>query len=151
MREFRVAFEKDVGDRVLEIVGVSKARKGSDLLAVVDELAAAFSALGLVALVKRNGEMDEDLMDDWKDGLRDLTFSVAVYGDVTQSTQILLQEQDMKLLVPDFFKYALKAQLQAATGKERLEVDEYYLDDNYSSDPKKFKVKEVLLAVTVPA
>ena len=101
---------------------------------------------GLVAQIDTS--YDEDDLADWlDDAISDLKFNVALDGDVTLSTQCLLQEQGFRLY-PNFGRYAIRIALQESLGTP-LEITDYYMDTDYNSDPDKFQVREVLLSIVL--
>jgi hypothetical protein len=98
-------------------------------------------------------QQDEDLMD-WSLGLTDyLQWSVALNGDISLGSQLLLQEQGFRLY-PSFGRCAITSLLKqsfSSPGGNNLMVDvtDYYMDTNYNSDPSKFEVKQVLLNIVL--
>lgn len=102
---------------------------------------------GLVAQIDTSYEKD-DLADWLDDAISDLKFNVALDGDVTLSTQILLQEQGFRLY-PNFGRYAVRNVLEKCLGTDAVEITDYYMDTDYNSDPDKFEVKEVLLSIVL--
>jgi hypothetical protein len=75
-----------------------------------------------------------------------LHFSVALDGDITLQSQILLQEQGFRLY-PNFARFAIGYLMQQ--DGQQLSVMDYYFDTDYNSDPDKFEVKEILLNVVL--
>jgi hypothetical protein len=102
-------------------------------------------------------QQEEDVLD-WSGGLTDyLQWSVALNGDISLGSQLLLQEQGFRLY-PSFARCAitslLKQSFSSSDGnddKNNLTVDvtDYYMDTNYNSDPSKFEVKQVLLNIVL--
>ena len=117
----------------------------------LDNLLIDFKKGGFVALCERS-PIESEMIDDWASDLSDIQFSIALDGDVTLNAQILLQEQGYHL-VPDFPRfaviYALTKSLNNYNLEENVNVEEYYMDTDYNSDPDKFEVKEVLLNVVI--
>lgn len=110
------------------------------------QLADALVQRGLVAQI--DVSYDKDDLADWlDDAISDLQFNIALDGDVSLGTQILLQEQGFRLY-PNFGRYAIRNMLEANLGSS-IDITDYYMDTDYNSDPDKFQVKEVLLSVIV--
>merc|ERR1712071_494062 len=116
-------------------------------LAPVDRIRNNLSSCGLVALVDRN-ELEQEVVTDWSEDLADLQISIALDGDVTQNSQILLQEQGYRLY-PSYARVAISSALRKFLPKMEITVDDYYMDTNYNSDPDLFEVKEVLLNIVI--
>jgi hypothetical protein len=159
--KFRPAFEDQVGRGVTSIVlpGVETVSSTSSVsssskpqkdrlmqsLQVVDQFCKELEKMGLVALTERSA-IEEDVISDWVADMADIQFTVALDGDITLNAQILLQEQGF-LLYPNFARFAVKTLLEQPG--QKVSCDDYYFDTDYSSDPDKFEVKEVLLNVVV--
>jgi hypothetical protein len=164
----RSDFERLVGQALLEkwkLKDTLPASSSSSLtraLQQTDKLAATIQDLGLAALVDTSPPIESEDWQEFLDGdAPELNWNVAVDGDVTLNTQILLQEQGYRLY-PNFVRFALKEifenVLVDATAKSdklsgmvpvKVSVMDYYFDTDYSSDPDKFQVKEVLLGVSL--
>jgi hypothetical protein len=157
---FRSKFEPQVGERLVALLlpGFSRPevvksrspeenrrRVGTTALDAADRLSQIIVAKGLVAAIDRS-KIEKDDFDDWVEDLSDLQFSVALDGDITLQSQILLQEQGFRLY-PNFARFAI-AYLMQQDGQQ-LSVMDYYFDTDYNSDPDKFEVKEVLLNVVL--
>ena len=96
----------------------------------LQRLNAALVQRGLVAQV--DVSYDKDDLADWlDDAVSDLPFNVALDGDVTLQTQILLQEQGWRFY-PNFRRYAVRQALQEALGTKRLDITDYYFDTDVS-------------------
>ena len=85
--------------------------------------------------------------------MADLVITVAIAGDVTLQSQILLQEQGYRLypnfnrfIVTELFREAIQEQQEQ---QHKVSVMDYYFDTNYNSDPDKFEVKEVMLNISI--
>lgn len=118
-------------------------------LSLTDEVMANLVSNGLVALAERN-DVDSEKLADWTDDLTDIVLSIPLDGDITLNSQVLLQEQGFRLY-PDFGRFCITAALQkslAETGQS-ISSDEYYMDNNYSSDPALFEVKQVLINIVI--
>ena len=157
---FRSKFELQVGERLVSLLlpgysrpDVVKTRSskenrrtvGTTALDAVDRLSQIIVAKGLVAAIDRS-KIEKDDLDDWVDDLSDLHFSVALDGDITLQSQILLQEQGFRLY-PNFARFAIGYLMQQ--DGQQLSVMDYYFDTDYNSDPDKFEVKEVLLNIVL--
>eukprot|EP00978_Attheya_sp_CCMP212_P040397 scaffold219896_cov61-Attheya_sp.AAC.1 len=119
-------------------------------LDLVDHICDSMKSMGLLALTERS-ELDKDKIQDWSEDLSDLQFSIALDGDITLNSQILLQEQGFRLY-PDFTRFAVTASLRKVLGnlnKQDVTSEEYYMDTNYNSDPDLFDAKEVLLNIVI--
>jgi hypothetical protein len=157
---FRSKFEPQVGERLVALLlpafsrtEVVKSRSskenrrmaGTNALDAVDRLSQIIVAKGLVAAIDRS-KIEKDDFDDWVEDLSDLHFSVALDGDITLQSQILLQEQGFRLY-PNFARFAIGYLMQQ--DGQQLSVMDYYFDTDYNSDPDKFEVKEILLNVVL--
>ena len=111
----------------------------------VEELLSKLVQAGWVASTDIS-QVEEDALENWLDGLSDLSLSIALDGDVTLGAQTLLQEQGFRLY-PNYAKWAAAALLSQSG--ETVQVDEYYFDTDYNPDPSQYQVKEVLLNVVV--
>jgi hypothetical protein len=177
LQDFRIEFERSVGQRLIETFQLANtASKGfarqeqqtnavlkNQLLAALeqtDTLSRRLRELGLVANVDRNSiESTDDLQDFVDDALADLIITVSVDGDVTLQAQILLQEQGYRLypnfnrfVVTEFFREAISLPNGNSgndDGSHKVSVMDYYFDTNYNSDPDKFEVKQVLLNISI--
>lgn len=153
---FRSEFEKQLGQQLVSQIQTAKwkdisksTEKGTRLqvaLAAVDEFLSAWRQNGLVALTERSS-VDEDLIADWLEDIADVEFTVALDGDITLNSQVLLQEQGFRLY-PNFCRYVVTYLMeQVSPSDQKVSAMDYYFDTDYSSDPDKFEVKEVLLSV----
>lgn len=106
----------------------------------------ALVQLGFVAQVDTSCDKD-DLADWYDDAMSDLQFNIALDGDITLNTQILLQEQGFRLY-PNFGRYAIRNVLHETLGTA-VQITDYYVDTDYNSDPNRFEVKEVLLSIVL--
>eukprot|EP00529_Nitzschia_sp_RCC80_P001815 CAMPEP_0113439774 /NCGR_PEP_ID=MMETSP0014_2-20120614/213_1 /TAXON_ID=2857 /ORGANISM="Nitzschia sp." /LENGTH=374 /DNA_ID=CAMNT_0000330543 /DNA_START=243 /DNA_END=1368 /DNA_ORIENTATION=- /assembly_acc=CAM_ASM_000159 len=134
------------------------------VLSVVDDFLSSWKSLGLISLYE-TPVLDEDKVDDWVDEIiSDLELSYALDGDVTLNAQILLQEQGYRLY-PNLARFVMTSLFSSvyASDGDGNGVDrekgsqvvgwnvggsmDYYFDTDYSSDPDKFEVKEVLVSI----
>lgn len=106
-------------------------------------------AVGLIALGDQS-DSDDERLTDWSNDLGDYQLSVSLDGDATLSAQILLQEQGFRLY-PDLTRFGITSLLkrELAGVNQVVTSDEYYMDPSYSTDPKLFEVKEVLLNIVI--
>lgn len=114
-------------------------------LKLVDQICSILVEKGFVAETERS-TLDDERVADWSEDLSDLTFSLALDGDVTQNAQILLQEQGFRLY-PNYIKYIVTRLLELP--QQTVTIDDYYLDTDYNSDPNRFQVKQVLLNIVL--
>mmetsp|Transcript_36030 Transcript_36030/g.84132 ORF Transcript_36030/g.84132 Transcript_36030/m.84132 type:complete len:529 (-) Transcript_36030:61-1647(-) len=114
---------------------------------------------------------DPDQVSDWENNRSNLEFSLAIDGDVTLSSQVLMQEQGYRIY-PNFCTVVIFAILQNAFSsplsllasemsdngwrragrgmqKQNIVTEDYYMDTSYSSDPDKFEVKQLLINIVV--
>ena len=179
--KFRVEYERTVGQRLIDMLQlvdssnnnlngssvsssslVQQQQQRNDILKnklltaleQTDSLGRKLNNLGLVSGVNRDRpETTDDLQDFVDDALADLVITVAIDGDVTLQSQILLQEQGYRLypnfnrfIVTELFREAIQEQQEQ---QHKVSVMDYYFDTNYNSDPDKFEVKEVMLNISI--
>ena len=149
---FRTNFENQMGQQLLtillpqfEVSGNTNKAALEQRLSLVDQLCNVLMEKGLVAATERSN-IDEERLADWNEDLSDLAFNVALDGDITMNAQILLQEQGFRLY-PNYAKYMIASLLQMP--QQTVTVDDYYMDTDYNSDPKRFEPKEVMLNVVL--
>jgi hypothetical protein len=160
---FRRDFEKQVGQQMVALLlpnppsplppssnasSIEERKKImlKQALENIDAVASVLVAKGLVARIDP-ATLDPELVDDWSEDLSDLTGSIALAGDITLSSQILLQEQGFRLY-PNYGRYAIQSLLQGIE-QTKATTDDYYMDPNYNSDPTRFEVKEVLVNIAL--
>ena len=156
---FRRNFEAQLGQQLVRImlpqaakeVLTPKASPPSEQLLTsklkyIDKLCDALKDKGLLSLTERS-PLEQDLISDWVGDMSDLTFTIALDGDVTLGTQMLLQEQGFRLY-PDYARFGVLALLQGIEGQQ-AQIEDYYFDTDYNSDPDKFEVKEVVLNIVL--
>ena len=156
---FRRTFEAQLGQQLLSVL-LPQAAKGllmatasppseqflNSKLKYIDQLCDALKDKGLLSLTERS-PLEQDQISDWVGDLSDLTFTVALDGDITLGTQMLLQEQGFRLY-PDYARFGVLALLKGIEGQQ-AQIEDYYFDTDYNSDPDKFEVKEVVLNVVL--
>ena len=118
-------------------------------LDLTDEVLKNLVSNGLVALAGRS-EIDNERISDWTDDLADIELSIPLDGDITLSSQVLLQEQGFRVY-PDVGRFAITSAIQKsmASTNQNVSSDEYYMDTNYNSNPDLFEVKQVLLNIVI--
>lgn len=158
---FRRDFEKQVGQQLVALLLPNQAwplppdltapsiqEKRRSMLKQaqenIDGVCQALLAKGLVARIDQ-ATLDPEQVDDWSEDLSELAFSIALDGDITMNSQILLQEQGFRLY-PNYARYAIQSILQGIEG-QKVNTEDYYMDTDYNSDPTKFEVKEVLVNI----
>ena len=152
---FLNTFEKQLGERLWKLIdpdyalfvdtGLSKNATLANRLYTLEKVEQLLADKGLVAQVDQSA-IQSDRLEDWEDGVTDLSFNVALDLDATLGAQILLAEQGFRLL-PCFGRYILLSILQMKG--QKVIIDPYYFDTNYNSNPALFQVKEVLLNVVL--
>lgn len=81
-------------------------------LLVIDDIMKNLVENGFVAQAERN-EVDVDRLKDWIDDLADIQLSIPLDGDITLSSQVLLQEQGFRVY-PDLVDLSLTRLLRSA-------------------------------------
>ena len=165
--QFRKQFETKVGRDVVELLlpdttlsrntaaGVPSSPRErrqalQEALDVIEQLSQALVDRGLVAQIDTANPLvniPEDV-NDWSEDLQDLNWSIALDGDITLGSQLLLQEQGLRLY-PSYARCAIQYVLEEIMLGQKVSLDEYYMDTDYNSDPDKFEVKEVLVNVVL--
>jgi hypothetical protein len=157
--EFQKAFEQQLGEQLLaffESWSVPARSSSSNAeealnhaLQRIDALSALWVQAGLVSQVERS-PIPADLLEDWRQEIDDLAFSIALDQDVTINAQVLLQEQGRRLY-PSFLRCMIRAILQDALRpfSQTITTEDYYFDTDYNSDPEKFEVKQVLVNINI--
>jgi len=152
---FRRNFESLFGQRLVALLLQQSTKQNqqqkteqvlNSRLSQIDQLCEALKAKGLISLSERS-PVDKEQVGDWLEDLSDLTFTVAVDGDITLGSQMLLQEQGFRLY-PDYARFAVISLLQDIQGQV-AQIEDYYFDTDYNSDPDKFEVKEVVLNIVL--
>lgn len=115
-------------------------------IARIDRLLAVLVDKGLIARIDL-APIDADDVEDWSQDMADISWSVALDGDITLQSQILLQEQGLRLY-PNYARYVIQSVLRQLDG-QAITAEDYYMDTDYNSDPEKFEVKEVLVNISI--
>ncbi|KAL9179714.1 hypothetical protein ACHAXT_009004 [Thalassiosira profunda] len=133
-------------------------------LAVTDAVADFLQTRGLASSWERSVPSDEDV-DDFAspaapsaDGVSvssDLPYSLALYGDATLDSQLLLQELGYRLY-PSFGRWLVREGASrcfpggaGGEGAVSVQCDDYYMDTAYNSNPDLFEVRQVLLNIVI--
>lgn len=128
-------------------LGEERIRALKDARVCIDEVCSLLVEKGFISSFD-NANVESETVEDWAADLTDLTWSVAIDGDITLQSQMLLQDQGVRLyprLAHQLVEYVLKTSLVG----QAVDVEDYYLDTDYNSDPAKFEVKEVLINVRI--
>lgn len=145
-------FAPSANDLLVSILSSQSQAKAIDVgLKLTDEVIKNLVSFGFCALAERNKiELEEDRIADWIQDLANIELSIPLDGDVTLSSQLLLQEQGFRIY-PSFGRSIITSALQKSMigTKQSISSDEYYMDTNYSSDPNLFEVKEVLINIVI--
>ena len=84
----------------------------------------------------------------------DLPYSLALNEDITLNSQMLLQELGYRLY-PSFGRWLVQeGVMQCFSGanggaKVAVQIDDYYMDPSYNTNPDLFEVKQVLLNIVI--
>lgn len=116
-------------------------------LQVMDQLLSRLVESGFIAQIDRS-PIDQDDIIDWSEKLADVSWTIALDGDVTLPSQLLLQEQGYRFY-PNYANILVSYTLRSGLTSRNIIVEDYYMDTDYNSDPNKFEVKEVLLNVNI--
>jgi hypothetical protein len=174
---FMAQFERTMGTRLLQLMTpLQHPPSSSDQIR--DQLESAFDMAdmmgsfwldnGFITSWERSLPSKEDVEDfiepyvapsgDNFSVTSDLKFTLALMGDITLQTQLLLQELGYRLY-PSFGRWALQQQLMAcfrrdnnnSDGKDgvTISIDDYYMDTAYNSNPDLFEVRQILLNVVL--
>ena len=177
---FYAEFQSLVGSRLIELIGTSQQSaplalssrqiedKLQDAFKTTDVISTLLIENGFISSWERSVPSPEDLEDftepyfapngDNFSVTSDLQFTLALVGDVTLRSQILLQELGYRLY-PSFGRWALQQSLQACfagtegNNKKKEDVvviiDDYYMDTAYNSNPELFEVKQIMLNIVL--
>ena len=88
-----------------------------------------------------------------------LVLSLALNGDITLNSQLLLQELGYRMypalgrwLIYEGVSHCFNLVVADEDGRDaavRVQVDDYYMDTNYNSNPDLFEVKQILLSIVI--
>ncbi|KAL7519673.1 LOW QUALITY PROTEIN: hypothetical protein ACHAWX_004428 [Stephanocyclus meneghinianus] len=133
-----------------------------------DSIGALFVDSGFITSWERSIPSKEDVEDFIEPYLAsaadnfyvtsDLKFTLSLNGDVSLNSQLLLQELGYRLY-PSFGRWLLQRSLMSCfshsegnyiqKGDVRVNIDDYYMDTSYNSNPDLFEVKQILLNVVL--
>jgi len=133
----------------------------TNALVASDTVATLLQNKGLIDTWERSIPPDDDI-EDWTTTSRstttdnfyvssDLEYSLALNGDVTLNSQLLLQELGYRLY-PSFGRWLVHEAVLQCFGSEnkvKVNMDDYYMDTSYNSNPDLFEVKQVLLNIVL--
>jgi hypothetical protein len=173
-------FEHEIGTRLLELMPLQQQQQQSLLQSpsesrINNQVQHAFWAAemivtslvenGFITSWERSVASQDDILDftepyvapssDNFSVTSDLQFTLALVGDITLKSQLLLQELGYRLY-PAFGRWGLQQSLVTSfpldgDGKKSVvvNVDDYYMDTAYNSNPDLFEVKQILLNVVL--
>mmetsp|Transcript_7749 Transcript_7749/g.17723 ORF Transcript_7749/g.17723 Transcript_7749/m.17723 type:complete len:337 (+) Transcript_7749:1-1011(+) len=163
---FRRRFELDLQSRLIQIALKEHPsmlgnipQPPSDLsdglrsaLDSTDRVANFLLSKGVISSWERSVPPPEDL-EDFVSLATDCPFSLALYGDATLGSQLLLQELGFRLY-PAFGRWMVTESITRCFAKEggesvSLNVEDYYMDTSYNSNPDLFEVRQVLLNIAL--
>lgn len=127
-------------------------------LQITDEIATLLQWKGIISSWERSNPSNDDIEDfispmssESFSATSDLQFLLALNGDKTLNSQILLQELGYRLY-PSFGRWLVCEGLLrcfVGDGETVVNIDDYYFDTAYNSDPDLFEVKQVLLNIVL--
>ena len=174
---FNADFQRVIGKRLLELVipmqtsfatlAVSKEMKEqlNNALKAADTIGTLLVDSGIITSWERSVPSKEDVEDFVEPYLApasdnfsvasDLKFTLALNVDVTLNSQLLLQELGYRLY-PSFGRWLLQESLLSCfqvreSDQKRVivNIDDYYMDTSYNSNPDLFEVRQILLNVVL--
>eukprot|EP00956_Cyclotella_meneghiniana_P006904 scaffold9320_cov71-Cyclotella_meneghiniana.AAC.19 len=176
---FYAEFERDIGTRMVDKIPSIQSSLAvySSSTDVGDQVQNAFKAAdmtgtillsnGLINSWERAVKSKEDIEDfiepytaplgDNFSVTSDLQFTLALMGDVTLNSQLLLQELGYRLY-PSFGRWILQQSLIACfpgidnnnrKGGVMVNIDDYFMDTAYNSNPDLFQVRQILMNVVL--
>ena len=175
---FYAEFEEDIGTRMVEKIPSVQSSLAvySSSTVVEDQVQNAFKAAdmtgtilssnGFISSWERTVNSKEDIEDfiepytapsgDNFSVTSDLQFTLALMGDVTLNSQLLLQELGYRLY-PSFGRWILRQSLLACfpgidnnrKGGVVVNIDDYFMDTAYNSNPDLFQVRQILMNVVL--
>lgn len=161
---FNAEFENILGARLLELFIPQTLTSASQIekqlqnaFDAADMIGAALVENGFIASWERSVPSNEDIedfidlyvSDDNFYVASDLKYTLALMGDITQKSQLLLQELGYRLY-PSFGRWTLRQKLLACFPESvTVNVDDYYMDTAYNSDPNLFEVRQILLNIVL--
>ncbi|KAL7533936.1 hypothetical protein ACHAXR_005536 [Thalassiosira sp. AJA248-18] len=174
---FQREFESLIGNRILQLAlqqqpellssvvpsPTNLTERLQNALGSTDAIAALLQQKGLVTSWERSIPPDDDIEDftspttssDNFSVSLDLAYSLALNGDITLNSQLLLQELGYRMY-PSFGRWLVHVGVprcfssKDSTGGEiAVQIDDYYMDTSYNSNPDLFEVKQVLLNIVI--
>lgn len=181
---FKREFESMIGNQLLQMVMLRQpsilpsaqsslgiATSLQNALQATDNISNLLQRSGLITSWERSVPPDDDIEDFVQSTTSaakspaegfyvspELAYSVALDGDVTLSSQLLLQELGYRLY-PSFGRWLIErvtsgsftwgGNVDDGCDKVSIECDEYYMDTGYNSDPSLFEVRQVLLNIVI--
>lgn len=176
---FRKDFESAIGIRLFQLAlqqqplllpsqidSKTLATSLQNALRTTDAIANLLQKKGLVTSWERSIPLDDDVEDfattatssvDNFSVSSDLPYSLALYGDATLNSQLLLQELGYRLY-PSFGRWLVREGVSRCFGGDAekkvgnevvTQIDDYYMDTSYNSNPDLFEVKQVLLNIVI--
>jgi hypothetical protein len=122
-------------------------------LFTTDSIASFLHREGLISSWERSIPPIDDI-EDFATLSSDLTYSLALNGDITLNSQLLLQELGYRMY-PAFGRWLVQEgasrcfNLPEEDTKCIIQVDDYYMDTNYNSNPEMFEVQQILLSIVI--
>lgn len=127
-------------------------------LYTTDSIASFLQRQGMIETWERSIPPSEDI-EDFSTLSSDLTYSLALNGDITLNSQLLLQELGYRMypalgrwLIYEGVSHCFNLVVADEDGRDaavRVQVDDYYMDTNYNSNPDLFEVKQILLSIVI--
>jgi hypothetical protein len=198
---FYKAYERTIGTSLLQFAMLARQQQqqsssslAQDLfnaLSLTDDIATLLQTKGLITSWERSIPLDDTIEDFVENNnedstimsTTDLTYSLALNGDITLNSQLLLQELGYRLY-PTFGRWMVNEALlqcfmmshslpavslpvngnngdfvtrsgsssgSASSGAANVivNIDDYYMDTSYNSNPDLFKVKQILLNIVI--
>jgi len=173
---FKKDFEALIGNRLFQLAMQQKPslRPASsaapnlttnlqNALQITDDIGNFLQKKGLITSWERSIPPNEDIEDFTSTAEQskenffvssDLPYSLALNGDVTLGSQLLLQELGYRLY-PSFGRWIIQKGVMQCfdetmeKNKVAIQMDDYYMDTSYSSNPDLFEVKQVLLNIVI--
>ena len=173
---FYAEFERGIGKRIVESILPTQPLSTSskqitdqldDAFQAVERIGAFFVVNGFIRSWERSVPSEDDIEDFTQPYIApagdnfsvtpDLQFTIALEGDVTLKSQLLLQELGCRLY-PSFAIWGLQRGLLACfsssdqinkQGSVSVNIDDYYMDTSYNSNPDLFEVRQILLNVVL--
>jgi hypothetical protein len=192
---FYKAYERMVGTSILQFAMLAQQQQSSssslaqslnNALSLTDDIATLLQTKGLIASWERSIPLDDTIEDFVNNNnedstimsTTDLTYSLALNGDITLNSQLLLQELGYRLY-PSFGRWMVNEALlqcfmmshslpavgnngdfvtgsdsssssaSSSAAKIIVYIDDYYMDTSYNSNPDLFEVKQILLNIVI--